>query len=266
MNPMYENRQESFVGFRTDYLAFPPHLHAELEILYVWDGSIEVTIDGHKKSLKQGDMGIIFPNSIHSYDMPSDGAQNSFDIFIVKPLLVGDYSYVLLNTHPLTPFLDAAVLTEDVPYAIRRLLEQAQSNPQLSICKGYLLILLAYVWPRLSLEQNQNADNNDSIYQSVNYVLKNYQQPFTMEHMAKDLGMGKYQLSRIFSDKLHVGFNDYVNQIRIHHAQELLCSTDITITDVAYSCGFDSSRTFNRAFQKFTHVCPHTFRKLNNSS
>lgn len=74
--------------------------------------------------------------------------------------------------------------------------------------------------------------------------------------MAKDLGVSKYVISRVFSSTFHCNFNTYLNEQRLNAAMFWLENTDHTITDIWLDAGFESQRTFNRVFREKYKVTP----------
>ena len=65
-----------------------------------------------------------------------------------------------------------------------------------------------------------------------------------------------------FKRKSGVGFSDYVTQVRIGKAKELLTTTNMSISDISRSTGFDVLSSFNRSFKKNTGVSPGEYRNL----
>ena len=78
--------------------------------------------------------------------------------------------------------------------------------------------------------------------------------------MAKDLGISKYALSRVFSSTFHTNFNQYLNEQRLNYVVSMLEDTDLPITDVCLEAGFQSQRTFNRAFKERYKKTPREYR------
>ena len=93
----------------------------------------------------------------------------------------------------------------------------------------------------------------------------NFQEPFTMDDMARSLGVSKEHLSRMFSKKLGVAFHRYINSMRMEHAKKLLLTTGKPITEIAYECGFDCQRSFNRIFRDTFHLTPREYRARHGS-
>ena len=79
--------------------------------------------------------------------------------------------------------------------------------------------------------------------------------------MAYELGVSKYVLSRVFSGTFHTNFCQYVNGIRLNYACAYLENTKDSITEISLECGFESQRTFNRAFKKKYRMTPREYRE-----
>ena len=62
------------------------------------------------------------------------------------------------------------------------------------------------------------------------------------------------------SNKLHIGFNDYINSLRVSNACKHLLKTDLSITEISEIVGFNTLRTFNRAFVKQMGITPSDYR------
>ena len=90
-----------------------------------------------------------------------------------------------------------------------------------------------------------------------------HQIPYTftsLEEMAKDLGVSKYVLSRLFSKTFHRNFNQYLNDARLNYACHRLENTSDSITNICLDSGFESQRTFNRVFKERYKISPSDYR------
>ena len=264
MIPFYENRIEDLLIFRTENLNFMPHLHAQLELMYVESGEIENVINGDIRVLKKGDVSITFPNNVHSYHVRTGQQDVRCIIALLKLDLLADYTNTLLKFHPENPFVCSEQLHKDVPYAMIALLDEFNQKSDAlgcsQICKAYSHIIVARLLSNLELAADVDANYFDITYKIMCYISQNYMQSLSLSSVSKALGVGKYYLSHVFSEKIKVSFTDYINGIRVYQARNMLSSTSISITQIAYDCGFQSIRTFNRAFQKIYKVNPREIR------
>ena len=116
--------------------------------------------------------------------------------------------------------------------------------------------------PKYPVIRAGQIEPDDLIYRTVSYVSGNFRKKFSLEEMAHDLGVSKYVLSRVFSKTFHRNFNQYLNDARLSYACTRLVNSGDTILDICLDSGFDSQRTFNRAFKERYRITPSEYRKL----
>ena len=115
--------------------------------------------------------------------------------------------------------------------------------------------------PQLSLAKNSAADRRELTYQISQYVGEHFREPLTLGTLARELGMNKYHLSHVFSEKMGQSFPAYLSRIRISCACSALAETDRSVTQIAEECGFESQRSFFRVFQQQLGTTPLQYRK-----
>ena len=72
--------------------------------------------------------------------------------------------------------------------------------------------------------------------------------------------MSKYRVSRVFGEKLHTSLSEYVNRLRIDHAQALLQATEEDVLSICRACGYENPRMFNREFKRICGCTPREYR------
>ncbi len=242
-------------------LQFPMHIHREAELFYQKEGENTVNISGIEHTLKPGELAIAFPNEPHSYD---HGEVDRHITLIFDPDFCPDFALVFKHYRPEFPFLDVS----DAPPDLRVTLEMlyalcAEGMPDGKLLKGYLSIILFRIMEQLPLLSEENYQKRDLTSKVVSYVMQNYQSPISLDHVAGALGVSKYEISRVFSGKIKMGFNQYLNRMRLEQAVYALVCTELSVTEIAFSCGFESLRTFYRAFSEQYHLSPLAYRKQN---
>ena len=80
--------------------------------------------------------------------------------------------------------------------------------------------------------------------------------PPSLEELGKMVGCSHYYLSRTFSKEMSMTISQYLRQIRIEKAAELLSSGKFNVTEVALEVGYSSLSHFSHAFQQLTGCCP----------
>lgn len=94
------------------------------------------------------------------------------------------------------------------------------------------------------------------------YVQENYTENVTLEQVARVAAMEKTYFSFFFRQKVRTTFSSWLQYVRIESALQMMESSDHTITDVAYSVGFNELSAFQKAFKKWTNLTPRVFKKL----
>lgn len=237
-------------------------MHIQLEMMFVLDGCLYLYADGKKYLVQKGDLAFVFPNCIHGRAAAGEHPAH-VAIAAVVPKLTGQFSHSVLYFRPENPVLSASDISPAVIHAFEQLLELSRKVNQGKyaeiLIQSYIQIILGWTLPLFHLVPKENKGFS-SIQKAVDYILKNYALPITLESAAEAAGVGKNHLSAAFSKHMHMGFNQYLNNVRLHSARESLQYTDKSITEIAYACGFGSLRTFNRLFSDRFHQTPSAYR------
>ena len=132
--------------------------------------------------------------------------------------------------------------------------------------EGYLTLLLADLLPSLSLQTRKSTEDLELEQRLLLYLDANYTKELSLDSLSKEFGVSRFVLSRIFTEKFHTTFPDYMNSRRLDYARDLLLSTELSVTQIALDAGFGSSRTFFRAFQDTFHTTPGAYRRQTEST
>lgn len=252
-----ESKEEIFAFDRVSKHV-SPHLHHALEIICVTEGTLELGVGQELYHMETGDIGLVFSDIIHHYQVFSTGV-NRADYILVPPSVTGIFADTLQNSAPECPIVRAEQLGADVYQAMKAIMQIKEGEPM--ILQAYVQIILARCMNKLNLVEKSSVGSNDLIYQTVSYISGNFRKQFSLEDMARDLGVSKYVLSRIFSKTFHRNFNQYLNEARLSYASARLENTNDTILDICLDSGFESQRTFNRRFKERYKMTPSAYRR-----
>ena len=82
----------------------------------------------------------------------------------------------------------------------------------------------------------------------------------TADRLAEQFNVSRSYLYRIFRESYGVTPSDQLEQIRMEHAKKLLAETELSVTDIASACGYNSSNTFYKAYKKRFGCTPNASR------
>ncbi len=104
-------------------------------------------------------------------------------------------------------------------------------------------------------------NKTDSIANQVSaYIEQHYAENIYLEHIAQELGFSAKYLSRMFKETVGITITDYIHQVRMKQAKELLANSDLKITEIAEQVGIQSRTTFLRVFKKSEGLSPSDYR------
>ena len=78
--------------------------------------------------------------------------------------------------------------------------------------------------------------------------------------VSKVVNLNPVYFSCLFRNATGVNFTDYVHDLRVKKAKELLCDIRVNISEVAYLTGFANARHFSRTFRKHVGINPSDYR------
>ena len=101
------------------------------------------------------------------------------------------------------------------------------------------------------------ATGNDLVDSVVKYIRQNFTNDIKLSAVAKMKSVSVEHLSRTFKLCTGFGFNEYVTLLRLRHAEEMIKSNpEMTISEIAYECGFNDGNYFSYKFKKMYGIPP----------
>lgn len=110
-------------------------------------------------------------------------------------------------------------------------------------------------------EVAKNRMNSFYMNQIVDYVRQNYMNDLSLEEVAEHVNLSVCYLSNYFKGQMGVNFTDYLTQLRMEKAKELLIHTNEKVYRIAEMVGYQNSQYFVTIFKKKLGVTPAEYRK-----
>lgn len=236
-----------------------PHFHSCIEVTYVTKGAVEVWLNGVSFSIQAGQAAVFPSYSVHS----CYSSQPSECFVLTVPLdFLSGVSKVLAGKTFGKFLIEASEHTREIARCMKKLLAYCRENKMNSpVAKGYCSVLLGLIIEQTGLtNQIKNADD-DLAKAILQYLQENFLSTVTLEDLAAHFGYSKYRFSHLFNTYFHCSITEYVNSLRVRYAAGLLLETGDTMAQVAMASGFESIRTFNRAFRTHYRQSPTGFRE-----
>ena len=100
------------------------------------------------------------------------------------------------------------------------------------------------------------SDAMRSLKEAVDYMEQNYSRKITVEELARLSGYSASHFTRMFRQMYNLSPVQYLNQLRIQHAKNLLRAEQYSLSQIAQRCGFSNVYYFSRCFKQITGATP----------
>ena len=254
MVPFYEiQRSDIKIIHNKRELNYPTHVHEHMEILYIFDLSQHINIDGIDYEINAGEAAIIFPNTIHTYYR--EVYRDTDEICLL--FLPGIFKGLFQNFFDVQP--ESPVIT-DIDSSVKLAFKELLSCTDFTEQVAWTMLIFSKLIQKLNLTHKQSIPVAGLTKKITTYISLNFKENITLDLLAKEFCVSKFYISHTFSEKLKVSLSEYVSSIRAKYAAEQLLSTDDSITNIALNSGFSSQSTFNRTFLKIYGMSPREYR------
>lgn len=266
-----------YVDSRHPRYQMPFHWHKEYEIIRIKEGNFHLFLE--KEELRAGTGDVIFiPEGIVHGGTPEE---------CVYECVVFDLKALLSATETLRRYIRQITegqvsvrchyTKEDakVCRSVRRLfhaLSRQEAGFELSTV-GALYTFLGLIFQfeyysrkpaaahTLTAAPVRHREKTEAIRPVLTYIETSYPAPISLNRLAELAGMSPKYFCRYFRSITHQSPIEYVNYYRVERACCFLSATDLSVTEIGYSCGFHDTAYFIRVFKRLKNVTPRQYRK-----
>lgn len=260
-----------------------PHYHDFVEIVLIFRGSCRHTYLGVEMVLGPGDVFVVLPDEPHCFDMAGD--MEIYNCLFFPSALGGDWPaladlgglfHLLLvepifrpeATRPEVLHLDPSQ-REAARQVLERLRgEQAKQAPGTALLiKALLLEFLVLVGrsspqaPTSVGEAASSSRRQDMLRQALEHIECDYSEDLRVEALASLVHLSPDHFRRTFRRLTGLSPLEYINQIRMRRAVQLLTETSLPVTEVASQVGIADPSHFSRVFRQYSGLSPREFRR-----
>jgi len=255
------------------------HWHEEIEIIVIEKGMAEFRVDLDSYILKEGDILIIKPFSLHSI-YPVDNMHCNWNVMVfdlgmlnsstTDGCLIKYFAPIFNNEHQLPILINNDLNGFNEIYStINKVLNcfNSQNTAFELKLKSLLFYLFSLLYENdLVLKKKTSSLTNEStekIKTTLNYIHENYMHELPISDISNTCNFSQYYFMKFFKKHLGITCNEYVNVYRLAMASKLLNTTDKSITEISFETGFNSVSYFNKLFKEKFKITPKEFRETN---
>lgn len=272
---LYENKKHGTLDFPIELYCvnetkpryqMPFHWHIEYEMIVVRQGSFELTLDGKKYLMTEGDCAWIGSGTVHG-GIPQD-CEYACIVFDLQSFL----HHIKFNAKSAAVFLSNSEIYTGVYHPDTAVARQITSifTAMETHGKGYEWITLGLICQLIgefiAATTQEELPVKDRVQiqklkDVLRYIRKNIDQPVTLTELAAVCGMSPKYFCRAFRGMTGKTPIEYVNFYRVETACEMLATTSDSITEIALNCGFNDMSYFSKIFSRLKGTSPSQFRK-----
>jgi len=235
------------------------HTHPHFELYFLAQGSCKYLIANRSYEVKEGDV-IIIPEGVVHMTLYADDYRERHLINCLPHYIPGSVRE-LLEKQP--PVYRNPSLTPKIVQIFKAIEEEYTKQDEFSadMLKCYvreLVILLA----RSSNEFDDKVHKSPCVAMTLNYIKIHFNEKISLPQMAELSGVSVAYLSRRFKQETGLGFSDYLSSFRLQKAERMLKDNpEMSIIEIAFSCGFNDSNYFSDKFKREYGISPLKFKK-----
>lgn len=238
-----------------------PHFHSSLEFVFVVKGEISALVDSQIYIITEGSLLIVPSYAVHSYT-----TKTTSDSYVLTIPLSSIPSYKFVFEKQ--TFSSLHIKTSTINKELLHCLESIRICPKdmasihyTNMLKGYTYVFLSIIMNEVGLTNILTKKKSSLAQNILIYIEEHFLETLSLDGLAENFGYSKSRFSHIFNEYFGCKLTDYINSLRCRYALELLTQRDMTITDIALASGFESTRTFYRAFKRQYDETPMGFEQ-----
>lgn len=267
-----ENKNASFLYYNVKVPAFEFlwHYHPEYELTYIVKGRGKRFVGDSYEDFESGDLVLLGPMLPHAwvsetnYKFDCEAIVIQFSQDFMKSLFqfpeINDIRDLLIKSKG---GLNFRATDESVIFLIKQLITCKGADAFATFIKVLQQLSYSSSMPLSSdhfklLKGNENQQRINKVFM---YVQENYNTKISLTRASEIVHLSESAFCKFFKRVTGRTFSDYVNEIRISKACELLLESDKQIELISFETGFESQTYFNRIFLRKKGIRPMLYRQ-----
>lgn len=231
-----------------EYNAFG-NWHENPEFLYFVKGNGQVFCNEHNYKVNPGDMVVINSDCFHSVS-----SQNHLEYYC----LIVDVDFFQINGIPIDSLNYNPLIKNSEYISFFKKLALLYKNKAKNCAKirAEILNFLIDLTDNHIMTESINEKFPESIKDAINFIKKHYAEDVTIDNIVHKIGFSRAYFSRMFKKYTGMSLITYLNYIRCRQARIMLVYNDLTVGQIAESCGFNNLSYFSRTYKSVMGILP----------
>lgn len=275
MNSIYqcENSHASVTAFYA--LSLPEfymgtHTHPSCEIMYVTAGSCRVFAQGEEFHLTQNQFIFLDAQVPHQLEITPQSPCSILNLefccqkdpapFSLQELSRESDDFSAFRQKKSPCFVSGDL--RNLGFALKDLITQLQKNPEKFDFLARILFYRTLLELAFCANKSRKLTGMYYLKKACGYIDENLFETIRVPELAAYTGINKSYLQALFSQILNCTITGYINTRRLEQAAFLLTNSSMSVTDIAFSTGYNSRQHFAHTFEKYYQISPQKYRRL----
>jgi AraC family transcriptional regulator len=247
-----------------------PHFHSGYVIGYLFSGRYRCRL-GHAQQMeyRPGEITLLHPAEVHQ-DYSSEQERDYLTLNIQEHLFLGGLDEFGHFERRLPDFFPPKVQADGQIASVFRSLRRALDRHDHG--RDYIIrslvvkvaLYLSHHFASASNAASESVSGKESrrweIRRALELLNDSYTEQFDLDQFSKVVGLSKYYLEKVFKKSIGMSPYQYVIQLRVEKAKQLLSSSPKSVIEIAMDLGFFDQSHFTNAFRHFTGTSPLAYR------
>lgn len=230
------------------------HSHSFFEIELIIMDEMECIVNGKKYYMKQGEMIFLKPGDVHELKSINNKKVCVITVAFESNTFLGKFDLFKIQNVTWR-------VNENIQNLFYELFKERDINDEYTNLMLYDILehIIVFILRNSSVSQSKKSERGITF--ALGYIRENFSEQVTLEEISNQCGYSVAHFSKKFKSVTGKTFVEYLNDVRLNYAVNILSNSNVRITDLAFDCGFGSVRNFNREFRKKYGCSPNEYGK-----
>ena len=226
-------------------------------LMYVVDGELEASSGEASFFLRPGDVAFYRPDAPYAYQNVSGGRM----VYLWVHFTGAEADHLLHERGLQTGHAYSVGISEEIEESFEAIQRLFITRPAfyLEEAASHMDLLLTRIGRAVSSESMRSP--SERLHASLNHLNHHYAEPLKLDSLAAMEYLSASRYSALFRQIMGLSPQQYLIDLRLRNAREMLLSTDLSITEVARSVGYDDALYFSRLFRRHLGASPSEVRR-----
>ena len=268
-NDQFMNLSSSFRMFKDQVRnRVDVHCHEFYEMAFVTSGSGKQMINGVESPIIKGSIFLLTPADFHEIVPDEDSEIQLYNLIFTAEMIPQQVMELLFSERHMYIHCFEDRAYERMLWEWERIWDEAHISQVGSqyIVHGAIERVLIDLYRQCNIQQSKLENSNarhttDAVIRnSTIFIQHRFRESISLEQVAKHYNLSPNYFSGCFKQVLGVSFQTYVVNTRLEFAKSLLRVSNLSVTEICFSSGFNTLTYFERVFKKKTRVTATEYR------